>query len=89
VNQALTHRQALQLLKDRHGTQVAIASYFGTTQQVVCNWFRNGSLPRKYWSHINADVAIPAKETPNEIDVSQLSIKEAKRIYEELKSIFN
>lgn len=89
MNQALTHRQALQLIRDRHGTQVEIAKYFNTTQQVVSGWYSRGVLPKKHWQHINAEPANEVNRSASEIDVSQLSIKEAKRIYEELKSIFN
>lgn len=89
MNQVLTHQQALQLIKERHGSQAEIAKHFGTTQQAVSGWYSSGQLPRKHWQRIDSKPAITVGNGTSEIDVSQLSIKEAKRIYEELKSIFN
>lgn len=87
----MTHQEAIDKLLSMYPTQAALAKSLGTTQQNVSNFKRNGVLPRRYWPLVSAEPSINITEKPKDssvIDINELTLSQARALYEQLKEVF-
>lgn len=85
----MTHQEAIQKLIAMYPTQMALAKSMGISQQAVSNIKRNGVLPRKHWALVESTPPINKLFRPaGEIDIDELTISQARALYEKLKEVF-
>ena len=87
----MTHQEAIDKLLSMYPTQAALARSLGTTQQNVSNFKRNGVLPRRYWPLVDSTPTIdltPKLKAPGVININDLTLSQARALYEQLKEVF-
>ena len=87
----MTHQEAIQKLIAMYPSQTALAKSMGISQQAVSNIKRNGVLPRKHWELLKTEQTVNKYTTPkstNVIDIEELTLSQARALYEKLKEVF-
>lgn len=87
----MTHQEAIGALAKMFPTQMQIAKHIGTSQQHWSQIKRKGRLPAKYWKFVGAEPVVEVKSGPIQtgfINADDLTISQARHLYEQLKEVF-
>jgi hypothetical protein len=92
TTQKMTHREAIESLSTLFQTQTEIAKHLDISQQRWSQIRSTGHLPKKYWAYVGAEaIELPKKrrmDSGEMINADDLTLAQARHLYNQLKEVF-